>query len=111
MTTTGTALENIKIVSIDLMMEACPASISNRCPFKGCGKRSGALKRTLDILGECHPGECPKDEVEEILKSLTSIQDKTGAYGTFRLAFTLPESQARMALALAVTKLSKNGGS
>jgi hypothetical protein len=89
----------------------CPAHIAADCPFKGCGKRAGGPKRTLDLLGDCHASECPKAEVEEILQSLGSVYGKVGAQGAFKLAFTIPEAKARMALALAVTKLSHNGGS
>ena len=84
----------------------CPPNVAADCPFRGCGKRPGAPKRSLDMMGDCFPDDCPKQEVEDILKSMEDLQNKTGAHGTFKLAFTLPEAKARMALAIAVSKLS-----
>ncbi|MDH4184922.1 MAG: hypothetical protein OEV92_11910, partial [Nitrospinota bacterium] len=87
----------------------CPDHLAADCPFRGCGKRPGGPKRTLDILGDCRADECPKEEVEDMLAMLDSVYKKTGAQGTFKLAFTIPEAKARMALALAITKLAANG--
>ena len=90
--------------------EGCPPDIAGDCPFRGCGKRAGAPKRTLDILGSCHPVDCPKEEVEDILKSMDALCKRVGIQGTFKLAFTLPEAKARMALAMAVARYSGVGG-
>jgi len=89
----------------------CSSEIADSCPFRGCVKRPGAPHRTLDILGACHRADCPKDEVEEILRTMDILHKQVGTYGIFRMAFTLPEAKARMALALAVARYSdgKNG--
>jgi len=60
-------------------------------------------------LGACYPADCPKEEVEDILRSMDSLHKKAGVHGIFKLAFTLPEAKARMALALAVARYSGNG--
>ncbi|MDH5508907.1 MAG: hypothetical protein OEZ32_00980 [Nitrospinota bacterium] len=88
----------------------CPPEIAGDCPFRGCGKRAGGPKRTLDILGSCYQVDCPKAEVEEILKSMDTLYERVGVQGTFKLAFTLPEAKARMALALAVARHSVMSG-
>ena len=61
-------------------------------------------------MGDCYTENCPKQEVDDILKLMDDLQSKTGVHGTFRLAFTLPEAKVRMALAIAVAKLAEFKG-